>query len=246
MITALLGIVVNIIMGFSLHQGSHKHFHTHIGGGSCSAHDHGDSKLMDEPDIYELKDLKNMKREKPKRSRSLDIRCEKNRDNNEYHHHHIRADATDCCDLEDCSIVNINNGNGIDNDNGVNGNKKPKCKDHHNHSNENEEHLHDHDDDDEEAHFALRTDQVKKENNEKTTHETSGHAHKHHDHKHHDHHDHKHHDHKHHDHKHHDHHDHDHHEHDKKDEEKSGLDGMNVNIRAAYIHILGKVYIRFR
>ena len=69
MITALLGIVVNVIMGFSLHQGTHKHFHSHIGGGSCSGHDHGDSKLMEEPDLYELIDLKNLRKPRPTRSR---------------------------------------------------------------------------------------------------------------------------------------------------------------------------------
>ena len=106
MITALLGIVVNVIMGFSLHQGTHKHFHSHIGGGSCSGHDHGDSKLMEEPDLYELIDLKNLRKPRPTRSRSLDIKCEKNLEKNEYHHHHVRADATDCCDLIDCSLLN--------------------------------------------------------------------------------------------------------------------------------------------
>ena len=40
MYTAILGIAVNILMGLTLHQGSHKHFHTHIGGGTCSGHHH--------------------------------------------------------------------------------------------------------------------------------------------------------------------------------------------------------------
>lgn len=33
LVTAFLGIIVNLVMGFTLHQGTHAHFHTHIGGG---------------------------------------------------------------------------------------------------------------------------------------------------------------------------------------------------------------------
>jgi cation diffusion facilitator family transporter len=54
LMTAFLGIIVNLVMGFTLHQGTHAHFHTHIGGGQCGGH-HGHNH-SDEPKELESKE----------------------------------------------------------------------------------------------------------------------------------------------------------------------------------------------
>lgn len=101
MMTAFLGIIVNIIMGFTLNQGGHKHFHSHLIGGSCS-HDHGSDHSGPAHGDYELLDLE-VKKPLVLRSRSLEIKCERNFEHNSHHHHHQRAEKVDCCDLENCN-----------------------------------------------------------------------------------------------------------------------------------------------
>jgi Co/Zn/Cd efflux system component len=102
MITAFLGILVNIVMGFTLNQGGHKHFHSHLMGGSCS-HDHGSSNSGPAHGDYELLDLEVKAKPVVLRSRSLEIKCERNFEHNQHHHHHQRAENVDCCDLENCA-----------------------------------------------------------------------------------------------------------------------------------------------
>jgi hypothetical protein len=308
MVTALLGIVVNIVMGFTLHQGSHKHFHSHIGGGPCS-HDHGHSMTNQAPDQYEMIDLAVINKKKPQRSRSLDIRCERNYDRNEFHHHHEREEGGECCDLKDCSVL-------------FDGESKltPKKKGHHDHAHEGgccgdhgervdtdhtgaashkhsqiqardfkkegsrsgsfnkkhdhehnhekcEGHDHDHHQDhhrDEEEGHGCGGHHDHEHNHDHDHAECSGHKHDHgHDHGHNHDHDHAHggcggHDHDHnHDHAHENHHNHEHgqggcgghdhdHDHDHNHEHPESnysVDGMNVNIRAAFIHIIGKLAV---
>jgi len=214
MVTAFLGICVNLIMGFTLNQGGHKHFHSHLMGGSCSHdHDHGHSHGPANGD-YELMDLEVPKKPYILRSRSMDIKCERNYDKNEYHHHHIRAEELNCCDEKDCPEPK---------DPKVQQNGTEIATKKHEHTSAcNHKH------DDEEGKGGKK-----------------GHDHNH-DHGHnHDHKDDHGHDHKkdhgrNHDHAHgHDHHHGHNHIHDHDQGSNYSIDGMNVNLRAAFVHIVG-------
>jgi Co/Zn/Cd efflux system component len=111
MVTALLGIIVNIIMGLSLHQGSHKHYHAHIFGGSCN-HDHGshNEDCLPETKYNQLVDLKDvdLKASNMIKSKSVDFECSHNLKKNSKHHHHKVKSGDDCedqvmcCELSDC------------------------------------------------------------------------------------------------------------------------------------------------
>lgn len=41
-LTSILRIAVNVLMGFTLHQGSYKHIHKHIRAEPCTGHHHHD------------------------------------------------------------------------------------------------------------------------------------------------------------------------------------------------------------
>lgn len=222
MITAFLGICVNLIMGFTLNQGGHKHFHSHLMGGSCGHdhdHDHGHSHGAAQGD-YELMDLEVQRKPFILRSRSMDIKCERNYDKNEFHHHHKREEEFNCCDDKECPEP-------METPKAQNG-QETSVQKHEHTSNCNHSHA------DEEAKICKGDTKV-----------GSPHAHDHsHDQGHKQDHDDKHdHDHKHnnaashfHDHQ----HGHNHiHDHDQGS--NYSIDGMNVNLRAAFVHVVGSL-----
>ena len=96
--TAVLGIVVNLLMGMTLNQEGHRHMHVHLLGGDheCgSHHGHKSTNPIQTPLVhagYETLDGEDKNQPHPLRSNSKSVEGQKNLNTNGHQHHKIGDD----------------------------------------------------------------------------------------------------------------------------------------------------------